>query len=136
MGNGPRNLAEEVTAGILSTCYFGIPLLDAAMFEFLLARVVLSYGVAVAIELVLIGRQALEAHRPARVQFAGADTQLSAKSIAEAIRKSRRGILIDACRVDFVHESPRGFGILRHNRSARRRNPPSQWRPCDASRSG
>lgn len=53
--------------------------------EFPLAFGVFRDGVAVAVELVLVGCQSLQPHRPARMQLACADSDLSAEAIARRL---------------------------------------------------
>jgi hypothetical protein len=53
-----------------------------------LALGVISDSLAAAVQFVLIGEQAFQAHGPASVKLAIADSQLSAKTIAEAIGKA------------------------------------------------
>ena len=54
----------------------------------------------VADELILVGRETFEADRPPCVKFARADAQLCAEAVTEAVGESRRGVVIDARRVN------------------------------------
>src|SRR5580692_4172265 len=74
------------------------------MVEGSLPRGILSDGMPVAKQLVLVGHQALEPHWTPRVQLAGADPQLSAQSVTETIREARRSIVVDTRGVDFLEE--------------------------------
>ena len=55
------------------------------MLEGALTLRVVSYGLTAAVQFVFIGEQSIQAHRPASVKLAVADSQLSAQAIAEAI---------------------------------------------------
>src|SRR5208282_2971716 len=65
-----------------------------AVLELLLTLAVLTYRVAAAVKLEFIRRQTLEPHGPAGVELAGADAQLGAKTVTEAVRETRRRVLI------------------------------------------
>src|SRR6266403_2483016 len=80
---------------------------QVSMPERLFAIAVSGNDMAVTEKFVLISCQTLETNWPTRVQLAGADSQLRAQAIAKAISKTRRGIVIDSCRVDSAHEMHR-----------------------------
>src|SRR5258707_2250355 len=65
---------------------------------------------------VLVSRQTLETNWPTRVQLAGTDSQLRAQAITKAIRKTRRGILIDPCGIDSGHEMGRCRAVFSDDR--------------------
>ena len=67
---------------------------DRAMAEGFLARGILRHGMAVANQFVLVGHQTLESHRTARAEFARTDSQLRARSVAEAISEASRSVVI------------------------------------------
>src|SRR5918912_3076613 len=95
-----------------------IPLPSSLNFPVLespLAGAVGGDGVAVADQLVLVGRQAFEADGAARVELGGADAELRAQSVAEAVGEARRGAVVDARRVHRLHEARRRFVVLRHD---------------------
>ena len=62
--------------------------LASPMLEGAPALGVVSDGLAAAVQFVLIGEQALQAHGAAGMKLAVADSQFSAKAIAEAIGKA------------------------------------------------
>src|SRR2546428_5952490 len=89
--------ARKGTTGKFSFPLYSLRVgLQRSVPESFFAIVVGGNDMAVAKQLVFVSRQALETHRPARVQLAGADSQLSAQAITKAVSKSGRGILIDA----------------------------------------
>src|SRR5213593_4015311 len=63
-----------------------------------------SYSVALAYQLVFVCDKPFKSNRTTRVEFAGANSQLGPKAIAETIRKSRRSIQIDSGRINLSKE--------------------------------
>src|SRR5579862_5934470 len=61
---------------------------------------------------VFVAGQAVKPHGAARVQSAGADSDLGAESIPVSIGKARGGVVVDAGGVDLVQEAASGFRIL------------------------
>src|ERR1700716_2427572 len=89
---------------------------QVAMPERLFAIAVPGNDMAVTEKFVLVSCQTLETNWPTRVQLAGADSQLRAQAITKAISKTRRGILIDSCRIDSAHEMRRCVAVFSDDR--------------------
>ena len=49
------------------------------------------------------------------MELAGADPELRAEAVAEAVGEARRGVVVDARRVHRLHEARRRRGVLRHD---------------------
>ena len=62
-----------------------------------------------------IGGQFLQAHRPPRMEFLGADGDFRAQPQLAAVGKARRGVDIDDRRIDLVQKTIDGGGIVRQN---------------------
>src|SRR5258705_9491980 len=71
-----------------------------------------SYDLTISIKLVLVGSEPFDANWPTRVQLTGADSQLGAEAISEAIGEARRGVVIHAGSVNSLHEMCRRQPIL------------------------
>src|SRR5215210_701024 len=78
-----------------------------AMLERFFSSTVNGDRVAVSDEHVLVGRQAFESDRPARVQFSCADAKLCAEAVAKAVGETRRGVVIDARRINALQKKSR-----------------------------
>src|SRR6266478_2896084 len=89
---------------------------QVSMPERLFAIAVPGNDMAVTEKFVLVSCQTLETNWPTRVQLAGADSQLSAQAITKAVSKTRRGILIDPCGIDFGHEIRGRVGVFSNDR--------------------
>src|SRR5580704_18498091 len=88
---------------------------DRAVFECSLALAVTRHGLTLAEKFVFVNREAFEPHRPARVQFPGADPDLRAQAVTETVGESRGGILKNIGRVDELHEARSDIMALRHD---------------------
>src|SRR5579864_9360298 len=86
------------------------------MLERALALAVTRHGLPLAKQLVLVNREAFEAHGSARVQFSSADPDFRAQSVAEPVGESRGRILKNIGRVDELHEPGSDVMTLRDNR--------------------
>src|ERR1700674_1974954 len=85
------------------------------MLERALALTVARHGLTLAKELVLVNGEAFEAHWPARVQFSGADPDLRAQAVTEAVGESRGRVLKNIGCVDELHKPRRHIMALRHD---------------------
>lgn len=93
---------------------------DPSVFVLLLARAdtKLAYNMpvrALAAEHVLVDDEALETDRPACVDAAGADTNLGAKAVAEAVGEARRRVHERARGVDATAERRCRGRVLGHD---------------------
>ena len=83
------------------------------MREARLARDERRDGLAGAAQDPLVGREALEPDRPARVELAGRDADLGAEAEAEAVGEARGAVPEDVGRVDGGEEALGGGAVLR-----------------------
>src|ERR1700722_18611730 len=70
---------------------------------------------------VLIGRQFVEPHRPARVQPIGRDSSLSPESEFEAVSETRRRIDINRSRIDLAFKARGGRRVASNDRIGKMR---------------
>ncbi len=71
---------------------------------------------AVALQVVLVSGQTLEADGAAGVDLAGRDADLRAEAVSIAVRKARRGVVEDTRGVDAGHEYFGGFRVIGDDR--------------------
>src|SRR6267142_6561279 len=80
--------------------------------KFLSPRPVIRHYLAASAQLVFIRQQTLDADRASGVKLAGADANLRAQSVAEAVREARGCIVKNAGRVHFIEEAGSGLRIF------------------------
>ena len=73
---------------------------------------IIARQMAVAAQKIFVGRQALQAHRAAGVQPAGADADLGAEAIAIAVGKARGGVMVHARGIHLLQKDARGGGVV------------------------
>src|SRR5215210_4656199 len=78
-----------------------------AVLERPLSPAVAGDGLAVADQFVFVGRETFEADGAARVQLARADAKLCAEAVAKAVGETRRGVVIDARRINALQKKCR-----------------------------
>src|SRR6516162_3387263 len=88
---------------------------EGPVFELADPVAVVGDNVAVATQLVLVGGKAFDPHRAPCVQFAVADSYFGAEAVTVAVRKTCRGIVENAGRIDFLQKTLRGLPIFRDN---------------------
>ena len=100
---------------VLKCFYFILPpsSLNSSVFERSLSATVAGDCLALSDEPVFVSGETFEADGPTRVQFARADAKLCAEAVAEAVGEARRGVVIDARRVNAFQKERRRLTVFR-----------------------
>ena len=77
---------------------------------------IITNDMPVAADQIFIGHQSFQTDRSARMDLSGRNADLSAESVAEAVREAGRNIPVYACRIHHLHKICRSFIIFCQDR--------------------